>query len=207
MKKHSIYSTPQIEEQMMSIYEEKLESWPVPYETRYVETSYGKMHIIICGQEDAPPMMLYNAGQMAGWSWITNVDAWRKEYRIYAVDTIGEPGRSKLNDINTFPSNGPEQADLQLEILDALGLDEVIIVGASNGGFIGAHVAIAYPERVNKLALLGPMGLTPNTNENIMRIIFAQMLPLKMVQDSTIHWSFGYDPDLLEQIDPGSDSF
>ena len=51
------------------------------------------------------------------------------------------------------------------------------------------------------MALLGAMGLTPSTNENIMHIAFAQMFPLKPVQDNTIQWSFGDDPALHAQID------
>jgi pimeloyl-ACP methyl ester carboxylesterase len=77
----------------------------------------------------------------------------------------------------------------------------VRIVGASNGGFLALNYAIHYPDRINKMTLLGSMGLTPSTNENIMRITFSQMFPLKWVQDNTIQWSFGDDPGLLAQIE------
>ena len=199
-EKTSIYFTPQVQTEMMAIYDAKLAQWPTPYETKYVDTSYGKVHVIISGPEYAPPVLLLNAGQMAGWSWMTNVGALNEHYRTYAIDTIGEPGRSQLGDINHFPQNGLEWSDLLVEITDELGVEKAYIVGASNGGFLALNYAIHYPERIEKMVLLGSMGLTPSTNENIMRITFSQMFPLKWVQDNTFRWSFGDDPKLRTQI-------
>ena len=52
-----------------------------------------------------------------------------------------------------------DQADLYADIMDRLGIDgSAIVVGASEGGFIGTNFALYAPERVEKLALLGPMG-------------------------------------------------
>ena len=199
--KSSIYFTPQVQTEMMAIYDAKLAQWPTPYETRYVDTSYGKVHVIVSGPENAPRVLLLNAGQMAGWSWVTNVGALNEGYRTYAIDTIGEPGKSELSDINRFPKNGAQWSDLLVEITDTLGVQKAYVVGASNGGFLALNYAIRYPERIEKMALLGAMGLTPSTNENIMRITFAQMFPLKWVQNNTIQWSFGDDPELHAQID------
>ena len=39
-----------------------------------------------------------------------------------------------------------------------IGIDKVILVGFSLGGWIAARFAIAYPNRVKKLALVGPAG-------------------------------------------------
>ncbi|MFN2274122.1 MAG: alpha/beta fold hydrolase [Anaerolineales bacterium] len=199
--KTSIYFTPQVQAEMMAIYDAKLAQWPTPYETRYVDTSYGKVHVIISGPEEAPPVLLLNAGQMAGWSWMTNAGALNERYRTYAIDTIGEPGKSELSDIEHFPKNGAEWSELLVEIADGLGVGKTYIVGASNGGFLALNHAIHHPERIEKIALLGSMGLPPSTNENIMRIAFAQMFPLKWVQDNTIRWSFGDDLALRAQID------
>jgi len=199
--KTSIYFTPQVQSEMMAIYDAKLAQWPTPYETRYVDTTFGKVHVIVSGPENAPPVLLLNAGQMAGWSWMTNVGALNEGYRTYAIDAIGEPGKSELSDINRFPKNGAEWSDLLVEITDTLGIEKVHVVGASNGGFLALNYAIHHPERIKKMALLGAMGLTPSTNENIMRIAFAQMFPLKWVQDNTISWSFGNNPELHAKID------
>ena len=200
-EKTSIYFTPEVHARMMAIYDAKLAQWPMPYETSYVNTNYGKVHVIISGPENSPPVLLLNAGQMAGWSWKPNIGALNESYRTFAIDTIGEPGKSELSDINHFPQNGVQWSNLLVEITNKLNIEKAFVVGASNGGFLALNYAIYHPERIEKIALLGAMGLTPSTNENIMRITFSQMFPLKLVQDNTILWSFGDDPELRSQID------
>jgi pimeloyl-ACP methyl ester carboxylesterase len=46
-----------------------------------------------------------------------------------------------------------------IELLDALGLDEVILGGVSLGGWIAAEVAVRWPERVKKLWIADAPGL------------------------------------------------
>ena len=46
-----------------------------------------------------------------------------------------------------------------LEVMDALSLDRVNIVGNSIGGWLAAEIAARNPERVGKLALIGATGL------------------------------------------------
>jgi len=50
-------------------------------------------------------------------------------------------------------------AHLYLELLDRLELRRVILVGASIGGWIAAELATKSPDRIEKLALIGPVGV------------------------------------------------
>lgn len=50
-------------------------------------------------------------------------------------------------------------AHLYLELLDTLGLGKVDIVGCSIGGWIAAEMATKSPERVNRLVMVGPVGV------------------------------------------------
>ena len=50
-------------------------------------------------------------------------------------------------------------AHLHLELMDALGLDRLDIVGCSIGGWIAAEIATKVPERVRKLVMVGPVGV------------------------------------------------
>src|SRR5205807_2675523 len=45
---------------------------------------------------------------------------------------------------------------------DQLDLGEVVVVGNSMGGFVSAEVAIQFPERVERLALVSAAGITIN---------------------------------------------
>lgn len=50
-------------------------------------------------------------------------------------------------------------AHLYLELMDRLRLSQIDIVGCSLGGWLAAEIATKSPERVGKLALVGPVGV------------------------------------------------
>jgi pimeloyl-ACP methyl ester carboxylesterase len=97
---------------------------------------------------------------------------------------------------------GRDQAELYTEITGKLGVDKAYVIGASEGGFIGgSNYALYHPERVEKLALLGPMGYA-GAMKSVMRITFAQFFPLKPIQNSTFRWAFSDSPLLMSGTFP-----
>jgi pimeloyl-ACP methyl ester carboxylesterase len=52
-----------------------------------------------------------------------------------------------------------DYAALVVELLDAVGIDQGILMGHSIGGWIAQYVATAHPDRVSRLILVDPMGL------------------------------------------------
>jgi pimeloyl-ACP methyl ester carboxylesterase len=58
-------------------------------------------------------------------------------------------------------------AHLYLELLDALKLDKVDIVGCSIGGWIAAEIATKVPERIRRLVMAGPVGVKVGTPERL----------------------------------------
>jgi len=196
--KYSIYKNSEIEKQLMKIYENRMAQWPVPYESRYINTQYGKVFVIISSPEDALPILLLHASAMASWSWLYNIKGLNKYYRTYAIDTIGDSGRSVLDDIVKYPNEGKSLAELYTELMDTLGIQEACFIGASQGGFISTNMALYAPERVEKLILCGPMGYT-GTNISVLRILLTTMFPVKPIQKSTTRWAFGNDPEVNNQ--------
>ena len=195
----SIYKSPEVKAQFMEIYDEKMQEWSVPYEDIYLDTRYGKVHVISSGPEDAPVMLLLHASGVSGWSWKFNVAELSRDYRTYAIDLIGDAGKSEYRSLEKIMKDGHDQADLYREITDKLGVEKAFVVGASEGGFIGTNYALDYPERVEKLALLGPMGYSGAT-QSIIRIMLAQFFPLKPIQESTFSWAFSDSPDLEDDF-------
>jgi pimeloyl-ACP methyl ester carboxylesterase len=198
--KSSIYKNPEIEKKLMTIYENRMVQWPVPYESRYIKTQYGKVFVVISGPEDAPPLLLLHASAMANWSWLYNIEGLNKYYRTYAIDTIGDAGRSILDDVDKYPNDGQSLADLYTEIMDLLGVQKACFMGASQGGFISTNMALYAPERIKKLILCGPMGYT-GTNISVLRILFTTMFPVKPIQKSTTRWAFGDDPHINKVVE------
>lgn len=76
--------------------------------------------------------------------------------RIYAPDLRGQGDAGK-------PLNGyslAEQAEDAAAILDALELPHAAVVGSSSGGYVAQQLAVAHPQRVAALVLVGsPLSL------------------------------------------------
>ena len=183
----------------MEIYDSKMEEWPVSYEDLYIDTQYGKVHVVASGPQNAPPMLLLHASGVSGWSWKYNVDELSQDYCTYAIDLIGDAGKSEFNDLKHVIKDGEDQAELYGEIADNLGIEQAYVVGASEGGFIGTNYALHAPHRVKKMALLGPMGYSGAT-QSVMRIMFAQFFPLKAIQKSTFKWAFSDSPKIMQDF-------
>ena len=196
----SIYRSPEIKARFIEIYDEKMEEWPIPYEDLFLDTQYGVVHVIASGPVDAPPMLLLHASAVSGWSWKYNVAALSQDYRTYAVDLIVDAGKSELASVDHIMKDGKDEADLYKEIMDKLGVEKAYVVGASEGGFIASYLAIYYPEMVEKLVLMGPMGYAGAT-QAIIRITLAQFFPLKPIQDSTFSWAFSDSTQLKDDYE------
>ncbi len=54
-------------------------------------------------------------------------------------------------------------------LLDALGVDAAAVVGNSMGGFIGAELAIAFPQRVERLVLVSAAGISTHSDPRTTR--------------------------------------
>jgi len=97
----------------------------------------------------APVVLIHGVGLDAA-IWEAQATALAERYRVVAYDMLGHgrsacpPGARALGDF----------VDQLAELLDALELRRVALVGFSMGGLVARAFAAAYPERVSHLALL-----------------------------------------------------
>jgi pimeloyl-ACP methyl ester carboxylesterase len=157
----------------MALYDEMLARWPVPYESRVVETRHGATHVLACGDPAAPPLVLLHGTCSNALAWLGDATEYARRFRVYAVDLIGEPGRSAPV---RLPYAGPAYADWLSDVLDGLPAPQAALVGLSQGGWLALKFAIAYPERVARMALLAPGGVAPTRLSFVLRAIPLSLL-------------------------------
>jgi pimeloyl-ACP methyl ester carboxylesterase len=101
-------------------------------------------------------------------------------------------------------------ADFVADVLDGLGLERAIVAGCSMGGFHALAFALKYPERAERLLLLGapagidwelPGGIRAMANPLLGRLIFA-LIGKPKIKD--MRKSFA---DLVHDVDKLSDDF
>lgn len=140
-------------EQYNMHYDESLALFQCPYIDQYLHTSFGKTYVLQFGNSNNPPLVLLHGMTMSSVMWYPNVKAWSEYYCVYAIDIIGDIGKSEANEIIMQK----EEAVAWLkETVDALGLDQFYLAGHSIGGYIALRFTMAYEERVKKLALFAP---------------------------------------------------
>ena len=104
---------------------------------------------------DGPPLLYLHAA--GGPIWDPFVESLAEQFTVYAPDHpgTGATAREAIYGVDTL-------WDLILiydELLDALELSSVPVVGTSFGGMMGCELAALRPDRVSKLVLLDPIGL------------------------------------------------
>ncbi|MER6513261.1 alpha/beta fold hydrolase [Nonomuraea sp. NPDC001636] len=138
----------------LSAYDAVLERWPVPVEPIDLPSAYGTTRVNACGPADGPPLVLLHGGGTTAATWFANVAAFARRHRVYAVDRIGEPGRSLRGE---RPPRGVGDLLGWLDgVLDGLGMDSAAVCGHSYGGWIALTYALHTPRRVRRLVLLDP---------------------------------------------------
>ena len=199
-----VYRTAEAESMYLRLYQGQLDQWPVPFEQQFIRTDQGITHVLSCGDESAPPLILLHAASTANIVWKPNIEALSAYFRVHAIDILGEVGLSVPYRKN---KNSQEQVEWLAAVLDELEIDSTAIAGGSAGGCLALNFAIDYPERVEKLVLLGPMGLPPTSLLTILKILYYVLFPTEKNIPKLIHWSVGYNPVVLETYEPWFEGF
>ena len=117
-----------------------------------------------------PPVVLVHGsgpGVTAYANWRLVIPALSDRFRVIAPDMVGF-GFSERPDGADYSVQ--TWADQVVGLLDALGLDNASIVGNSFGGAIALRIATQHPDRVDKLVLMGSMGVDFPITEGLDRV-------------------------------------
>jgi pimeloyl-ACP methyl ester carboxylesterase len=137
-------------------YRSMLASWPTRSEQLRIPTCQGETFVLAFGPEGAPPLVLFHGGVTTSVMWFRSAAAWSQQFRVFAVDLIGEPGFSAASRPSMASDHYARWLD---DVWVALKIECASVVGASLGGWLALDYAIRRPARVSSLALLAPAGV------------------------------------------------
>ncbi len=112
-----------------------------------------QVHVLEGGRDGAPPVVLLHGGNSVAAGWASLLSLLQDDFRFYAPDRPG-CGLTDRLDYHGVPMREHAVAFVA-EVLDGLGLARTRLVGNSMGGYWALLFALAYPERVERLALIG----------------------------------------------------
>jgi|SRR5215510_137102 len=135
-----------------------------------------RIHYQEAGDENAPAMILIHG-------FISSTMVWNEVFlplsnagfRVIALDLPGYGYSDKPRDAEyTIEAQGRAVVGL----MDRLNIEKAIVVGASYGGAIAATIALDFPERVNRLILIGAV-----TNNDAKKYLLLRIARTPLVGD------------------------
>lgn len=169
----SIYKSDEGKRLVISFYENLLEQWQQPSKHLVLKTNHGETFIIESGINNIESVFLLHGSGSNSAMWIADVKELSKYYHVFAIDIIGECGKSSENR-PSFKSDS--YSEWLSDLIDKLGLKKVSLIGCSLGGWIVMDFAIKYPQKIKKLVLIATAGVVQVKIKTIFWIIITSFL-------------------------------
>ncbi|WJV44134.1 alpha/beta fold hydrolase [Streptomyces flavofungini] len=177
-------------------YDAMLRRWPVDVTGIDVPSPYGSTRVHVCGPESGTPLVLLPGGGTTSMVWFANVKDLSRDHRVYAVDLMGDIGRS-VHDGAPLRGTGDLMAWLDA-VLAGLGLAQTRLCGHSYGAAIALNYALHASHRVSRLALLDPTTCFAGLSwRYLLRALPTLLRPTVARQRAFLAWETGRTPEDL----------
>jgi pimeloyl-ACP methyl ester carboxylesterase len=132
---------------------------------RWVSVAGQPVNTIDLGE--GPPLVFVH-GLSGSWpNWLEQLPVFAESHRVIAMDLPGF-GYSPMPHERITISGYARLLD---GLFEELGVGAATLVGNSMGGFVSAELAIAFPERVERLVLVSPAGISSYRNTRGLRAL------------------------------------
>jgi pimeloyl-ACP methyl ester carboxylesterase len=194
----SIYRSDAARAAIEQLYDRARDRLPFETESRMVSTRFGGTHVLVAGPPDGPPVIALQGGNVVNpltLAWLTPlIDT----CRIYAPDTIGQPGKTVGERVS---ANDSSLGDWTTDVLDALELPSAAFIGASYGGGVLFRLAAVAPARIDRAVFVVPAGMTAVPVPSMLSLAAGYLgyraLRWQGIAAATVRQLAGPDPDPL----------
>lgn len=142
----------------------------------FVDTSYGRTHVLAAGPKEAKPVFIFQGGNCINPMTLSWFSSLADSYRIYAPDTIGHPGFSAETRISAQDDSFPKWVK---ELMDHFQLSRCAFVGPSYGGGIIMRIAAYMPGLIDCAVLVSPAGISLGSKTRMIKDILLPMVAFK----------------------------
>lgn len=168
-------------------------------ESRMVSTERGNFHVRLAGPADGPVIVLLHGWPESSYCWQGVASGLPDHYRLVMPDLRGLGDSERTLDDSAYVKQALA-ADM-LGLLDELGIERFTLVGHDWGGATAQEMALAAPQRVERLVLLN-IHVLPNARGNAA----AQQVLRDQGARSFWYQFFQAAPDLPEAMIPGNEA-
>ncbi len=113
------------------------------------------------------PAIVFVHGLSGSWpNWLEQLPVFADDHRVIAMDLPGFGHSPMPHEQITISA----YARILDELLEKLGVSAATVVGNSMGGFVSTELAIAFPQRVERLVLVSAAGISTYRHRSVERI-------------------------------------
>ncbi len=145
--------------------------------TRYFDKGEGPVLLLVHGGQ--PSAADFNA-----WEWQQNFDGFAKDFRVIALDRIGQGYTDNPGDLDAYDNYYPLVVEHVEGFIRALDLSRVHLVGHSQGGWPVTRIAVDHPDLVASLVIVDSTMIVPAVN-------VAQAVRFYIYQQNELHPATG----------------
>ncbi len=169
----SIYKKKDSKEKVIKLYDKQLSEMGISFEDIYVDTCFGKTHVIKTGNSKAKPLLLFHGGNATSAYNLILCRFLLKDFQVYAVDIIGHPGKS---DEVCLSAHNYDYGKWASSVIESLGFNRMLCFGGSFGAGVLAKLMCYSPEKIERAILYIPSGIQNESALKSMNMAFPMIL-------------------------------
>jgi pimeloyl-ACP methyl ester carboxylesterase len=160
--------------------------WPA--HQRWIDVDGVPANVVEMG---SGPPLLFVHGLAGRWqNWLENIPHFARMHRVIAVDLPGFGGSPMPRE----PISIAGYARFLEGVCDALSIDAAAVVGNSMGGHIASELAIASPQRVERLMLVSAAGISAELVQRDAVVTGGRIVAAVMTRSAARHASMARRP-------------
>ena len=132
---------------------------------KFVTVDGKKVHYFEKG--NGKPLILIHGYAYNSIGWSNNIDALAEKFKVYAVDVWGHGYSERLKNMDY---SFKKFANQLIGFMDVMNIKSASIAGHSMGGGIAVYTTAHFPDRVDKVILVGP-SVMPHKRNLVMKVI------------------------------------
>lgn len=169
----SLFKSEQGKQELLQLYDEKLESLAIDFSYKVINTSFGKTNIILTGNPQNPPIILIHGSNGNAPVALETYKDLLDSFSVYAIDVLAQPNKSAETRLSMHDDSYGQWMN---EIIDKLNLQDVILAGFSFGGLVILKTLIHNEQKIKEAFLTAPAFVV---NGNPIKALFRFFIPMK----------------------------
>lgn len=168
-----MFKSKQGKDEILRLYDKKLDSLNLDVESITVHTSYGETNILATGDPANPPIILVHGSNGCAPVALETYANLHKRFRVFAVDVLAQPNKSADTRLSMKDDSYGKWMN---EIIGVMELESVTMAGFSFGGLIILKTLEYDESKIKEVYLSAPAYIV---NGNPFKAIFKVFIPMK----------------------------